>query len=60
MAPLRYDVQDAHVLSALDIQPVARDMLIHDTKNTPEMLAQLITHDEAELRMGVVTAQRIG
>lgn len=60
MAPLRYESHDAHVLRALDIQPVARDMLIHVQGSTPEMLAKLTTHDEAELRMGIVTAQRVG
>jgi hypothetical protein len=42
MAPLRYDVQDAHVLQALDIQPVARDMLIHIHEKT---LGCWRTHD---------------
>ena len=59
MAPLRYDAQDAHVLQALDIQPVARDMLIHIHEKTTGTLVKLTTHDEAELRMGIVTAQRV-
>ena len=60
MAPLRYESHDAHVLNALDIQPVARDMLINITGNVPALLPQLTIHDEAELRMGIVTAQRVG
>ena len=60
MAPLRYESHDAHVLNALDIQPVARDMLIDEQGRALGMLAKLTTHDEAELRMGVVTAQRVG
>lgn len=59
MEPLRYETHDAHVLNALDIQPVARDMLMQPIANTPALLTQLTTHDEAELRMGVMTAQRV-
>jgi uncharacterized cofD-like protein len=60
MAPLRYESHDAHVLSALDIQPVARDMLIQIAGNPQVTLAALTTHNDAELRMGIVTAQRVG
>ena len=60
MAPLRYETHDAHVLHALDIQPVARDMLVNVHGANLGVLGKLTTHDEAELRMGVVTAQRSG
>lgn len=59
MAPLRYDAKDAHVLAALDIRPMVRDMLMNVEGTNSVMLAKLTTHDETELRMGVVSSQRL-
>lgn len=56
--PLRYEESDAAVLQALGVQPVLRNVLTEFSDEQSYNTATLTTHDETELRMACVLANK--